>query len=505
MPRSGGGVYSAPVGTTAVTGTAIESAPYNALIADLVADANAARPVSAGGTGAANAADARTNLGATVTGAAVFTAADAAAARTSLAVAYSSQVEAETGTNNASVMTPLRVAQTFDFRVRRRLTANTTFYVRTDGNDANDGSANTSGAAFLTLQGAWDYVKQRIDLAGWLVTIQIADGTYNKGVKDTQKPIHGGRVFFSGNMVNPQNVVINEPTVGDDCFLFDNSEVVVGGLTMTSAGSALHTARNGVILTSGPLRFGTCTEHHFFADNLGMIVVNDGYTIVGACDSHIFVHSNAWLATGAITITRGTGTHNFPSGFIIATIGGVAETIGLTFSGAGSITGRRFLAEKGGKIVTGTSGNLTYFNGSVAGENPSGFYDDDIGGTRLDWTPAYGGETTPGSTTYSSRGGNYTKTGKMVAITCRVQWTAHSSGVGTATISGLPIAAAFDATFAVWHDGLTAGSGKQVTAFLSSGATSIRLFASDPAGGSFASIPTEAAGDLIITGTYIVL
>jgi len=63
MPRSGGGVYSAPVGTTAVTLTPIESAPYNTLIADLVADANAARPISAGGTGAANAADARTNLG----------------------------------------------------------------------------------------------------------------------------------------------------------------------------------------------------------------------------------------------------------------------------------------------------------------------------------------------------------------------------------------------------------------------------------------------------------
>jgi hypothetical protein len=41
-------------------------------------------PLSAGGTGAANAADARTNLGGTATGVAVFTAADAAAARTAI-------------------------------------------------------------------------------------------------------------------------------------------------------------------------------------------------------------------------------------------------------------------------------------------------------------------------------------------------------------------------------------------------------------------------------------
>jgi len=67
MPRSGGGVYSKPAGTTAVTNTTIESAKYNSVIDDLVADANAARPVSAGGTGAANAADARTNLGISAT------------------------------------------------------------------------------------------------------------------------------------------------------------------------------------------------------------------------------------------------------------------------------------------------------------------------------------------------------------------------------------------------------------------------------------------------------
>lgn len=63
MPRSGGGVYSAPVGTEAVAGSVIESAKYNALVTDIVADLNAPRPISVGGTGAASALDARTNLG----------------------------------------------------------------------------------------------------------------------------------------------------------------------------------------------------------------------------------------------------------------------------------------------------------------------------------------------------------------------------------------------------------------------------------------------------------
>jgi hypothetical protein len=85
MPRNGGGIYSKG-SPSVVSGTTIQSAAYNTTIDDLVTDANAARPVSAGGTGAANAADARTNLGGTATGVAVFTAADAAAARTAIGI-----------------------------------------------------------------------------------------------------------------------------------------------------------------------------------------------------------------------------------------------------------------------------------------------------------------------------------------------------------------------------------------------------------------------------------
>jgi hypothetical protein len=66
LPRSGGGIYSKG-SPSAVSGTTIQSAAYNTTIDDLVTDANAARPVSAGGTGAANAADARTNLGISAT------------------------------------------------------------------------------------------------------------------------------------------------------------------------------------------------------------------------------------------------------------------------------------------------------------------------------------------------------------------------------------------------------------------------------------------------------
>ncbi|RVB00504.1 hypothetical protein EN912_18565, partial [Mesorhizobium sp. M7A.F.Ca.CA.004.02.1.1] len=63
MPRAGG-VYSAPPGTAGTPNTTIESAKYNALVADLVADANAARPLTAGGSGAATAVGGSDNFNA---------------------------------------------------------------------------------------------------------------------------------------------------------------------------------------------------------------------------------------------------------------------------------------------------------------------------------------------------------------------------------------------------------------------------------------------------------
>ena len=65
MPRDGAtGIDTTPPGTAGVPDTTIESAKYNANVADVAADLNAARPIVAGGTGATSAAGALTALGA---------------------------------------------------------------------------------------------------------------------------------------------------------------------------------------------------------------------------------------------------------------------------------------------------------------------------------------------------------------------------------------------------------------------------------------------------------
>lgn len=65
MSRNGPGVYSLPAGYEAVTGETATASQHNTPLEDLETDANTARPVVAGGTGATTAAAARSNLGVT--------------------------------------------------------------------------------------------------------------------------------------------------------------------------------------------------------------------------------------------------------------------------------------------------------------------------------------------------------------------------------------------------------------------------------------------------------
>lgn len=62
MPRDGSNIYHRPPGTDGIPDTTIESAKYNAFVADVEQDLNLPRPIVAGGTGASSADQALQNL-----------------------------------------------------------------------------------------------------------------------------------------------------------------------------------------------------------------------------------------------------------------------------------------------------------------------------------------------------------------------------------------------------------------------------------------------------------
>jgi hypothetical protein len=101
---------------------------------------------------------------------------------------------------------------------RTVLTADTTFYVRTDGNDANTGLADTAGGAFRTVQGGLDAIRAGYDFNGFTVTLQVRAGTYQTSVGAilvTVDPwVGGGALTLLGDTTAPANVKLVGPASG---------------------------------------------------------------------------------------------------------------------------------------------------------------------------------------------------------------------------------------------------------------------------------------------------
>jgi hypothetical protein len=267
--------------------------------------------------------------------------------------------------NNLSDLASFAAARA-NLGIREVLTANRTYYVRTDGNNGNSGLANTSGGAFQTLQRAYDVIIQTLDLGGWNVTVQIADGTYGGGLAVTQPWSGGGAVTLQGNSGTPANVVIS--TTGADCF--STTGVLPGVLTIkdiklqtATSGSGINHQAIGVLQFSG-INFGACATVHMFASVSGANVICTGdYTITGNTFAHVVASQSAAIKIQSKTVTL-SGTPAFGLAFAYANPTGTLMLDGNVYSG--SATGVRYNASNGGTIYTGGAGT-TYLPGGTAG------------------------------------------------------------------------------------------------------------------------------------------
>lgn len=253
------------------------------------------------------------------------------------------------------------------------LTANRTYYVSTTGNDANDGS---SGSPWATLQHAWDFVRNNINLNGFIVTIQMANGTYTASL-NASGALTGssGPASFviQGNLGAPQSVVLNTT---DDCIIATaGAAFTVKGVQLQSTGAngALN-AGNGGIIHFLTVRFGATTNAHVYASQSGIANIAGSYAIVGSAGTHFTASTGGVISSGSTSITvtlSGTPAFTTFANAVVSSIINIRTTF-VTFSG--SATGVRYNSTLLSNIYT-AGGGANYFPGNSGGTTgTSGIY-----------------------------------------------------------------------------------------------------------------------------------
>lgn len=242
---------------------------------------------------------------------------------------------------------------------RETLAANRTYYVRTDGNNANSGLANTSGAAFLTIQKAVDTVAS-LDLSIWQATIQIADGTYTAGA--TMRPYVGALPpIIQGNATTPANVLVNASAA-----VFTNAGAGIWQINdlklSTSSSHGLHVGNGGTIRFQN-LDFGTIAGYQMFSGPASSIVATGSYAVSGNADIH--VASTGFISLVGATVTY-IGSRAFNTANFLAGRGAVVDCYGMSFVNGASVSGPRYVANHNGVLFT-NGGGANYFPGSSAG------------------------------------------------------------------------------------------------------------------------------------------
>lgn len=269
---------------------------------------------------------------------------------------------------NAEIFVTIRSADVaLSDEIREVLTANRTYYVRSDGSDSNDGLADSSGGAFLTIQKAIDTVYS-IDISVYNVTIQVADATYTGTIRLVGAWIGSGTVTLQGNTSTPANAVISV-TSNDAIMATAGARLTINGFEIrtTTSGSGVRAETAAVITLGTAVNFGACSFRQIDVRR-GALVQGTSYTVSGGALSHVIVSEGGHYAVSGGTVTF-SGTPAFTTATFKAEATGTMSIFSTTMSG--SATGKRYDCTLGG-IINTFSGGATFLPGDVAGTTATG-------------------------------------------------------------------------------------------------------------------------------------
>ena len=259
-----------------------------------------------------------------------------------------------------------------------------TFTVQAGNDLTGNGSAQTATQAFMTLQGAANYVAQNVDSGGTSVTATIQAACsggggvalYSTGVQMLTPFSGSGNVQFLGDTVTPSNCQVAVNGAADFQATYSGTRYSVGGFDISNAaaaGAGLYSSGGATLNIVGNMQFGVIGV----AGTSGVqVLANDG---------NVFNTASAWTVSGgsgqllksqfgghienatSLTITM-TGTPAFANTALATDVSHM--NVG-SITTSGSCTGQRYAVTTNADIFT-NSGGANYFCGTVAGATATG-------------------------------------------------------------------------------------------------------------------------------------
>jgi hypothetical protein len=191
---------------------------------------------------------------------------------------------------------------------RTKLTADLTLYVRADGSDSHDGSANTSGSAMATIQHAVDVAYKIFDCDGHKITIQIADGVTGQSVT-----INGKLVGAKDASAQPLQIIGNETTPANVSFslsVSDYAYVLLAGVTIANAGGVGLSLTNLPTVEHRNCVFGACSAERILALGNSYVHAIGATTVSGAAQSFVHATERSLVDFGSQALTFSSATHS---------------------------------------------------------------------------------------------------------------------------------------------------------------------------------------------------